>query len=158
MATSTIPAAVDYLVATVTNLPAAASPVIVSDGWSNQRGDTGVVIGITPDDPDTQGSKSYAELGARAQWEEYAIPCVIWARRVGDQAMKQARDAAFALFDAIDTALRTPQGQTLGGVLRSATALVSSPVMTQTADAEQAGEGRVCEIYFEVACRSRSAA
>lgn len=158
MATSTIPAAIDYLVTTVKALPAAAAPVIVSDGWSDQRGETGVVIGITPEDPDTRGVKSWAELGARAQWEEYSVPCVIWARRVGLDAMKQARDAAFALFDAIDTALRTPTGVTLGGVLKSSTALVSDPVMTQTNTAEEAGEGRICQIYFEVACRSRSTA
>lgn len=158
MATSTIPAAIDYVVTTVKALPAAAAPVVVSDGWSDQRGDTGVVIGITPEDPDTRGVKSWAELGARAQWEEYSIPCVIWARRVGDQAMKQARDAAFVLFDAIDTALRTQAGTTLGGVLKSGTALVSDPVMTQTNTAEEAGDGRICEIHFEVTCRSRSTA
>ena len=158
MATSTITAAIDYLVATVKALPAAASPVVVSDGWSDQRGDTGVVIGITPEDPDTRGVKSWAELGARAQWEEYSIPCIIWARRAGAGAMKQARDAAFVLFNAIDTALRTGDGPTLGGVLQSASALLSNPVMGQTNSAEEAGEGRICEIYFEVQCRSRSAA
>ncbi|MGA4726291.1 hypothetical protein ACPB67_02625 [Micromonospora taraxaci] len=158
MATSTIPAAVDFLFATAKTLPGLTSDVVVSDGWSDQRGATGIVVGITPEDPDTRGTKSHAELGARAQWEEYAIPCIIWAHRAGGEAMKQARDAAFALFNKFDTALRTPDGSTLGGVLRSGTALVSNPVMGQTGSAEEAGEGRTCQIYFEVLCRSRSAA
>ena len=158
MATSAVPAAMDYLVATVTALPAAAAPVVVSDGWSTQRGDTGIVLGIAPENPDTRVVKSWAELGARAQWEEFAIPNLIWARRVGADAMKQARDAAFALFDAIDTQLRTPTGATLGGALKSSTALVTNPVVLPTSDAEEAGEGRICQIYFEVVCRSRSTA
>lgn len=158
MATSVIPGAVDYLVAAVSALPAAAEPVRVFDGWPDAGAESGVVIGLTPDDSDTEGGKSWAELGARAQWEEFSVPCIVWARRAGDQAMKQARDAAFALYDAIDTALRTPAGVTLGGVLKSGTALVSDPVLRQTDDAEQAGEGRVAEIHFSVVCRSRSAA
>ncbi|MFE9192057.1 hypothetical protein ACFYL6_20875 [Micromonospora sp. NPDC007208] len=158
MATSTIPGAVDYLFTTAQALPPVTSAVVVSDGWSDRKGATGIVVGITPEDPETRGTKSHGELGARAQWEEYAVPCIIWAYRAGDRAMKQARDAAFELFDAFDTALRTPQGATLGGVLKSGTALVSDPVMEQTGSAEEAGEGRTCQIYFEVSCRSRSAA
>ncbi len=158
MATSTIPAAIDYIVTTVTALPVCAAPVIVCDGWPDARADTGVVIGVTPEDSSTQGGKEWAELGARAQWEEYAVPCIIWARRVGGSAMKDARDAAFAIFDAIDTALRTPDGVTLGGVLKSSTALLSDPVLQQTGSADQAGEGRMAEIHFSVVCRSRSTA
>lgn len=158
MATSVIPAAIDYLVTTVSGLSAAAAPVRVFDGWPDAGAETGVVIGVTPDDSDTEGDKSWGELGARAQWEEFSVPCIIWARRAGGTAMKQARDAAFVLYDAIDTALRTPAGATLGGALRSGTALVSDPVLRQTDDPEQAGEGRVAEIHFSVVCRSRSAA
>ena len=160
MATSTIPAAIDYLVAAVTALPEAAAPVVVSDGWPTQRSDVGVVIGVTPENADTRDSKTHAQmqLGARTQWEDYTIPCILWAVRAGDGAQKAARDVAFGLFDAIDTVLRTPDGSTLGGVLKSGTALLSNAVMTPTSEAEKAGEGRICEIYFEVICRSRSAA
>lgn len=159
MATSAIPAAIDYLYETVTGLPQCAAPVVVCDGWPDERSDVGVVIGITPDDSDTNADKTHAELGARAQWEEFAIPCVIWARVVGGaRPMKAARDAGFLIFDAIDTHLRTPAGATLGGVLRSGTALVSNPVLRPTDSAEEAGEGRTCEIHFDVVCKSRSTA
>lgn len=161
MATSSIPAAIDYLVTTARSLAvvtAANPPVPVFDGWPEGRADRAMVVGITPEDPNTDNAVSHAQLGAQTQWEEFTVPCIIWARRVGGDAMKQARLDAFALFDALDTHLRTPAGRTLGGALRSGTALAGNVVVSQTATAEEAAEGRVCEIRFDVLCRSRSAA
>lgn len=158
MATSTIPAAIDYLVTTTRAMPEFALPVRVHDGWPDARSDTGLVVGITPDDPTTDGEVMHAELGAQTQWEQYRIPCVAWAYRAGDKAMSHARKAAFALLDALDTHLRTPDGRTLGGLLRSATAVLGNVSIRQTGAAEEAGEGRTCEIRFDVICKSRSTA
>lgn len=158
MATSTIPAAIDYLFTTITAMPECQSPVVVCDGWPDQRADVGVVIGITPDDPATEDETSYADLGAQTMWELYQIPCIIWARKVGgDRPMKDARDAAFAILNAVDTHLRVP-GATLGGVLKSGTAYVGNVLVHQTASATEAGEGRMCEIRFDIVCKSRSTA
>jgi hypothetical protein len=157
MATSSIPAAIDYLVATVAALPACADPVVVSDGWPTQRADVGVTIGITPDDDATNDEPFHAELGAQAQWELYTIPCIAWAY-VGGTSMKAARDAVFAVVDAIDTLLRTTTGRTLGGALHSGTAILTNVRIEQTGEAAEAGEGRACKVFFGIACKSRSAA
>lgn len=162
MATSSIPAAIDWLYETIFALPACASPCVVCDGWPDQRGDTGVVIGIVPDDPAALIAPAWAEIGARAQWERYAVPCIVWARRVGQpggqRPAQAARAAAFEVFDAINSRLRTPSGVTLGGTLNSGTAIVTNVRVEQTADAAASGAGRTCEIRFDVECKHRSEA
>jgi hypothetical protein len=157
MATSTIPAAIDHLVTAVRALPAFAAPVVVCDGWPDQRGNTGIVIGVTPDDDTTDDLNMHAELGAQAQWEEYDIPCLVWSYVGGGQeSMKTARDAAFALYDALDTYLRAHRS--LDDVLRSGTAYISRVAVQQTGNAPEAGEGRSCVLAFTIRCKSRSAA
>lgn len=161
MATSSIPGAIDHLVTAVRGLPAiAADPaVVVTDGWPDQRANTGIVIGLTPDDDSTDDANFHAEFGAQAQWEEYDIPCLIWAHRGGaEEAMKVARDAVFTLYDLIDSYMRTTAGRTLAGVLHSGTAYLSRLVVRQTATGPEAGEGRACELRFTIHCKSRSAA
>lgn len=159
MATSSIPAAIDYLFTTISALPACAAPVVVCDGWPDQRADTGVVVGVTPEDPATEDAVTHGQLGAQTQWEEYTIPCVIWARKVGGvRPMKAARDAAFVILNAIDSHLRTPIGRALGGALNSGSAMATNVLIHQTGTAQEAGDGRVCEIHFDIVCKSRSAA
>lgn len=152
---SSIPAAIDYLVAEVAALPECAAPVVVADGWADARGDTSVVIGITPEDPDTANEPIHAEVGAQTEWEIYEIPCILWCR-VGGSDMKVARDGAFTVFDAIGTLIRADR--TLGGALHSGTAQLASWRVAQTPAAPQAGDGRVCEIRFVVRCKNRSTA
>ncbi len=154
MATSSIPAAIDYLVATakaLPNLPAGT----VSDGFPVGAADPAFAIGIIPfDDGDTQNEVVYAQLGAGMEWEEYEIPCEIAAGSGGgEEAAKTARDAAFAIFDAFVTAVR--QDRTLGGALRSAPALVTRVRVEQTFEPGEAGRGRVCSIKFSVHCKNR---
>lgn len=159
MATSTIPAAITYLLATFRAMPEFAVPVLVSDGWPSGTGDTALVVGITPGDPRTENEILHAELGAQTQWETYNIPCIIWAHRGGgDEVMTAARAAAFTLLNAIDTHLRTAVGRTLGGVLQSGTAILSGVTMSQTGTAVEAGGGRVCSLEFAIRCKSRSSA
>lgn len=158
MATSSIPSAIDYLVTTIGALSAFADPVVVADGWPAERGDRGITIGISPEDDTTENDQIHAELGAQSEWEQYAIPCLIWSRAAGGVAMKTARDAAFVLLDAIDTHMRTTAGRTLGGALRSGSGKVANVRVAQTSDAGEAGEGRVCRIRFDIACKSRSTA
>lgn len=153
--TSSIPGAMDWLVANIGALPECAAPVGVFDGWPG-RADVGVVIGITPEDDETGAEPMHAELGAQKEWEEYAIPCMVWAYKGGAQeAMKTARDAAFVVFDAIQTLIRTASGRTLGDNLHSGTAAVRSWRIAQTGDAEEAGTGRTCTIRFNILCKNR---
>lgn len=158
MTTSSAPAAIDWLVAQAGALPAYAAPVVVCDGWPDKRGDRVLVVGITPDDDETDNTSAHAQLGAQMEWETYDIPCVLWAWVGGgteSAAMKTARDAAFAMFDALATVLRTASGRTLGGALNSGAAQISSWRMRQTADAAEAGSGRNCEIRFVITCKNR---
>lgn len=154
-ATSAIPAAVDWLVAGARQLSALAAPAVVADGWTAERADTALVIGITPEDPETGNTPVWAQVGANTTWEQFAIPCVLWAYRGGD-VMKTARDAAFAVYNAVDAMVRADP--TLGGALRSGTAILTNLRIEQTGTAAEAGDGRACEIRFDVVCKSRSAA
>jgi hypothetical protein len=155
MATSSIPAAIDYLVTQARALPAFAAPVVVCDGWPDQRADAGLVVGLTPEDPDTVGEPFHAEVGAQTQWEVYDIPCLLWAR-IGGSDMQAARNAAFALFNALDSFLRA--NRTLGGALHSGTALMTGVRIEQSATAAEAGDGRTCKVRFVVRCKNRSTA
>lgn len=154
---SSFPAAVDYLVGAVAALPAFASPVLVFDGWPTQGADRAIVIGITPEDPDSENSPQYAEVGAQTEWEVVDIPCVLWAE-VGGDNMKTARDRAFELFDAVQTLMRTVPGRTLGGAVKSNAAAIRNVRVEQTGTASAAGAGRRCDIRFTISYRSRSTA
>lgn len=155
MPTSSIPAAIDYLVATIAALPQCALPVIVEDGWPERSAPVGVAIGVIPGDGVTDDEVTHAELGAQMEWEAYEIPCIIWAH-VGSGSAKAARDAAFVIFDAIVAAVRVnPGGRTLGGALHSNFAYVHQVRLVQTASAVEAGGGRMCEIRFNVGAKNR---
>jgi len=155
MPTSSIPAAIDYLVVAITALPACAAPCIVEDGWPTRSSPVGVGIGVIPGDDTTDDEVTFAQLGAQMEWEQYEIPCIVWAN-VGGASAKTARDQAFAIFDAIVAAVRVnPDGRTLGGALNSNHAIVHNVRIVQTGDAEAAGDGRTCEIRFTVGAKNR---
>lgn len=151
---SSFPAGCDWLVQNISALPECAAPVVVCDGWPDQLGDRSVVIGITPEDPETGNEPQHAELGAQAEWELVSIPCIVWAY-VGGSSMKAARDAAFVMFDAIHTLMRTNAGRTLGGAVHSGSAAVRNIRVRQTGGADEAGVGRQCEIRFSIEYKSR---
>jgi hypothetical protein len=155
VATSSIPAAIDYLVTQVRALPECAAPVTVHDGFPVDTGQTAVAIGVVPhEEGDTENEVVYAQLGANMEWEEYDVPCIITAWIGGsEEATKQARDAAFTIFDAVVTKVRADRS--LGGALHSAPALVTGIRVEQTFTPTQAGEGRTCAISFKVRCKNR---
>ncbi len=155
MATSSIPAAIDYLVAAVRALPECAAPCTVHDGFPVGSGNPAVAIGIVPhEDGDTPNDVVHAQLGAQMEWEKYEIPCVVeaWVGG-GEEAAKPARDAAFTILNAIVTRVR--QDRTLGGALHSGAALLTGVRMDQTSAPTQAGEGRTCQVAFVVRCENR---
>lgn len=155
MATSSIPAAIDYLVATIAALPECASPVIVEDGWPTRSAPKGVGVGVIPGDGTTDDEVTHAQLGAQMEWEAYEIPCIVWAH-TGSAVAKEARDAAFTIFNAIVSKIReNPLGRTLGGALHSGAAMVHSVRVVQTDSPAEAGGGRMCEVRFSVGCKNR---
>lgn len=150
---SSIPAALDYLVAQVRALPEAQPPVAVADGWPTTRSDTEIVIGIDADDGDTEVTGSYAQL-SREEYEDVEVPCEIAVRRAGSAASSQARTAAFALLDAVRTLVASDR-RFDGAVRPGLPARVVRWTMHQTDNAEQAGEGRTCVIRFTIGWRHR---
>ncbi len=155
MATSSIPAAIDYLVSAARALPEFAAPVTVHDGFPVGPGNPALAIGVVPnEDGDTPNEVVHAQLGALMEREFYDIPCEIaaWVGG-GEEAAKAARDQAFVLFDAVTTKIRLDR--TLGGALHSGAALATGVRMEQTAEPTQAGEGRTCSIRFVVRCENR---
>ncbi|WP_319460086.1 hypothetical protein [Micromonospora sp. RTP1Z1] len=159
MATSSIPAAVDYLVATaraLTGLPQPlAEALVVSDGFPAGAGATAFAVGIIPyDDGDTPNEVVHGQLGAQMEREFYEVPCEIGVLvGGGEEATKAARDQAFAIYNAFVTAVRADR--TLGGALHSGAGLVTRMRMEQTATPEEAGKGRICSIKFVVRCENR---
>ncbi|WP_073839047.1 hypothetical protein [Micromonospora sp. CB01531] len=154
MATSSIPAAIDYLVVTARALPGLPEGT-VSDGFPVGVADPAFAIGIVPyDDGDTPNDVVHAQLGAQMEREYYDIPCEIAASAGGgEEAAKTARDQAFAIYDAFVTKIRADR--TLGDALQSGAALVTGMRMDQTATPDEAGRGRVCSIKFVVRCENR---
>lgn len=150
---SSIPAAVDYLVAQVRSLPEAAAPVAVSDGWPTQRGDGLVAIGITPEDDESGVTIAYAEL-SRQEYESVELPCIVAVRRTGTGAASAARVAAFGIYDAIRDLIEGDRR--LGGAVRTGLpARIASYQMNQTSEPREAGDGRWCEIRFTIAWQHR---
>lgn len=150
---SSIPAALDYLVTQVRALPAAAAPVVVSDGWPTQRGDALVAIGITPEDDESGVTVAYAEL-SQLETETVSLPCIIAVRRAGNGAASAARAAAFGIYDAIRDLIKADRR--LGGAVTTGLpARIASYQMNQTSEARQAGGGRWCEIRFTIAWQHR---
>ncbi|MFE7868845.1 hypothetical protein ACFUYE_00635 [Micromonospora humida] len=154
MVASSIPEAVDYLVAAARTLPGLAADA-VSDGFPVGTANPAFAVGIIPfDDGDTSNEVVHAQLGAQMEREFYEVPCEIAAGGGGgEEAAKAARDAAFGIFNAFVTKIR--QDRTLGGALHSGAALVTGIRMEQTATPEEAGQGRVCSIKFVVRCENR---
>lgn len=123
MATSVIPAAIDYLVDTfraAATLGAAAPPVQVLDG--PEVGDMArlqtlwVAVNDIEDVAPTSGSsqQSWAGLGAQRKNEQLSIPCVIRTWN-GDGSVRDARASAFAVLGAVEDIVR---GQAdLGGLV-----------------------------------------
>ena len=152
MATSAIPGAIDFLVATAKSLftdPAIA----VSDGWFTGKSLQVLMIGITRDDPNTVIQATWAGLGANAQDESFDIPGVILCLG-GDSSQKGTRDQAFAIYNSLVTAILA--NKTLGGALTPpGIAQITRGQLLQTPNAEEAGDGRVAQIAFTVHCTSR---
>lgn len=148
MATSSIPAAIDALVASLKGA-AGLSGVDVFDGepTSAEHPDF-VCVGHDPLDPlnAVEGSQTPASLGNRAREESYDILCSL-AARSGDKSMSTRRARALELFAAIETVVRS--NVTLNGTVR--TAQVGSYTLVQ----EQTDQGPSAGLRFRIACSAR---
>lgn len=151
MATSSVPAAIDYLVSTFQALPEVAG-WIIEDGFTNRRGNQFLLLGIADDDGETGGLHQWEAIGNNAQTESYDIPCMIYVFS-GGTSSKAVRDAAFVVFDAVCSAILADAS--FGGALKSGWGHVSAMRLAQTNAPEEAGGGRQVSLYFTVSCQSR---
>lgn len=151
---SSIPGALDYLAEETRGLAAVQSgKVPVSDGWPTQRADQIIAFGVVPEDDDTGISIGYAEL-SREEYENVEVPSIIVVRSGSSTAAADARRQAYVLFDALNDLIRADRR--LGGAVNPGLpARIARAAVSQTADARQAGEGRVCEIRFVIAWQHR---
>ncbi|MGH3679090.1 MAG: hypothetical protein ACRDT2_02005 [Natronosporangium sp.] len=150
MTGSSVPAAMSYLHEQIKLLPACAAPVVVNLGFPAQRAETWVSIGVEPDDDETETELIRADLGANSDRENPVVPCVIRVRsRLSDPnaATAQAVEDAFTIFDAVAAFVR--KDQQLGGNV-TGDARIPEYRMRLTNTQGQAGEGRVCRIYFTI--------
>lgn len=158
MSTSTMAAAIDYLVTACTS--AFGSTAHVFDGPPSADTqltlDDRVWIGyspISPDLPAAAGDQQFATLGARSRDETYAIVCAV-EHFGGDTTMRPLRDGAFALLATVETLLRGTGGNpgdcTLGGAVLFAQ--ISGGLEMHQA---QTPAGASVLVQFHVQCRAR---
>lgn len=154
---SSIPAALDWLVPGIRALDEVGDMrAVVADGWPAERGDTLIAIGVTPEEDESGITATYAEL-SRMEVEDVEVPCIIAVRRVRSDpsaGASVARTDAYALLDAIRDLVAGDRR--LGGAVRPGLpARIGRWQMSQTSDARQAGEGRVCEIRWVISWQHR---
>jgi hypothetical protein len=164
VATSALPAVIDYLVATIGALPACAAPCVVSDGYLPELvAGPIVLVGVDEQTGETQSASIFNVLGAKSSDETFEIPCAIYSTYLGTSDSASPRNAAFAIYDAILTAIRADP--TFGDSTYSGAGGAFSPQLggfgfisafkfVQTNTSEEASGGRIARIYFTVKCRN----
>lgn len=116
MATSTIPATLDSLIAALRARPGLANAVIHDGTPITDEGTDYIAIGWSDEDATSVSARQEpATLGNLRRSETYDINCQACAWN-GSTDMKLARDTAFALFAEVEDALRT-DGTIAGNVI-----------------------------------------
>ncbi|MDH6111919.1 hypothetical protein P3T36_006898 [Kitasatospora sp. MAP12-15] len=158
MSTSSIGAAVDYLVTACTTALGTTAHVFDGPpvGDTQLQLDDRIWIGyspVSPDLPAATGDQQFAALGARSREETVAIVCAV-EHFSGTTAMRLLRDGAFALLATVETLLRGTGGNpgdcTLGGAVLFAQ--LSGGIEVHQA---QTPAGASVLIQFHVQCRAR---
>ena len=146
MSTSTVPDAVDGLLALLTASTALRGVQII-DGQPTQTPTKDVVaVGYAEDGAAITTSQTPRGLGNQRRAETFDIACTISAW-TGAMVAKTVRDRAFAIFDACETAIVA--GATLGG------AVIYAGVTQTSVSQYQTDQGAVCDLVFTVSCESR---
>lgn len=173
MANSSIPAVIDYLLATLRALSIVTNPttpVQVFDGFPGPSiPDDFVAIG-GGSFPTANGPEDWAAIGALKRDEDYLVEIAISAYRGGSSdsnnpldssnAQKTARDRAFAIWSAIDGAVRGTQAKVTLGPPGSPTINMWSGITDITVEQTDVNDpnalmGRRCTIVFYLHVRNR---
>lgn len=158
VATSRVPATIDYLVAAFTaaaTLGAANPPVAVYDGPVDTEAPDQLILWVGMDDPDSgeapvaaDSDTEWAALGALAQTEQFSIHCVAEAWG-GSDDVRAIRLIVFGIVAAVEALLRADVS--LGGTLPSGQARLTGSQLRQN----NVKEGAVARVAFRIDCRAR---
>jgi hypothetical protein len=139
---SHIPAALDYLVATL--------PVKLTDDVQVIDGppvvnleNTGIAVGYTPDELAVSSLEDPAGLDSNV--ETFDINCLVWARS-GDIGMKAIRDLVFTIVTAVDEIIRLDPN--LGG------AVATARLRILDLDQMQNSDGTWAVVAFAITCKA----
>ncbi len=158
MATSRIPAAIDWLVTTFRDAPTLgqATPAVdVYDGPEARYGESNLILWVGLDDPDADDApiaatsdQTWASLGAQRKDEQFSVYCVALAWS-GDTDVRAARIGAYGIVSAVEDIVRA--NANLGGTI-----LVTLHGVTGMTARQINGErGAGCQIQFRIDCKAR---
>jgi hypothetical protein len=149
---STIPAAIDALLAIARARPELAAPVEVWDGYPRREitNDLDLVAFGGQAEPVADGTQEAVTLGNQRRDETYTVRVHCSSSRGGEN-QKLARDRAFALMAAVEAGVRADP--TLGGRVMSAQ--VGGRIALFQTSEETAHLGSDAEVSFDISIRAR---
>ena len=146
MTTSTIPTAIDGLIA-IFAASADLYGVQIFDGQPTTNTDKDcIAVGYVEDGAAVDFTQTPRGLGNLRREEKFTIACTIISWR-GSTVAKTVRDRAFALFNACQTAVST------GGTLSSS--VIFGEVTQGSVSQFQTDQGAECNVVFTVSAESR---
>lgn len=148
MSTSTIPAFLDALADALAALPALASASVFSAPAGDSRPRVAIELGMDSDGNDEIEMNDAPMTMNGQRVEEYAVPGWTYATdpRAGETGIRAARDAAFALYAAVETYLN--DYPTVGGTC------VDADLERGKIRQPYGPEGHACFIDFTIRVRA----
>lgn len=146
---SSIPAVIDYLYSKIATAVSAQTQVVVADGYPGTEEQPDIIaIGGTVT-PVSDGEQKPGTLGARSFNENYELMFTLSSYR-GGQIEKEARDAAFALYDTVVGVLVSDL--TLGGACMWA---LPGKLVVQGTNIDTAASGVTVDLVFYIVVYQR---
>lgn len=154
MATSRVPAAIDALVAILSQAPGLDGVAVIDGPPVGDQADADYLyIGWQPESESAaELNQAFASAGARTRDEEISVLCTVdcWT---GDSVVAAARSRAFELLGVVEDTIRAsgaqPEAPTLGGAVLWAHLTQG---LLQQANTDQGVRAR---LLFTVSCRAR---
>ena len=146
MSTSTIPAAIDGILATLKAATSLRGVDILDGEPTTNTSKDFIAIGYAEDGGEVvAGDQSLPAMGQLLLDESYEISCKVSAW-TGSTTMKIVRDRAFTLFAAVDVALRA--APTLAG------AVTFQSISRDSYSQYQTDQGAIADIDFSISVRA----
>lgn len=146
MSTSTIPAAIDGLLAVLAASTSLRGVTIFDGAPLTDTAKDFIAVGFVEDGAAIEAQQTPRGLGNLRRGESFTISCVVSSWRGGTVA-KTVRDRAFELFGFVEDAVRA--GGTLSG------SVIFGEITQSSVSQYQTDMGAVCDIQFTVSCESR---